>query len=87
MAGGFRNPRWKRPYPSSSYQPMTEVLRDSACDGFNTYIVTGGARISSVSIRSVCTAFPREVVGTMGGTKFGYDKDGRPFLTKEPSYF
>src|SRR5260370_15058395 len=27
---------------------------------------------------------PAQVVGTMGGTKYGYDKDGKPFLTKEP---
>ena len=25
-----------------------------------------------------------QVVGTVGGTKYGYDKDGRPTLTKEP---
>jgi hypothetical protein len=24
------------------------------------------------------------VIGTMGGTKYGYAKDGKPFLTKEP---
>ena len=24
------------------------------------------------------------MVGTAGGTKYGYDKDGKPFLTKEP---
>ena len=27
---------------------------------------------------------PEQVVGTASGTKYGYDKDGRPFLTKEP---
>ena len=27
---------------------------------------------------------PEQVVGTMGDTKFGYDKHGKPFLTKEP---
>jgi hypothetical protein len=27
---------------------------------------------------------PEQVVGTAGGTKFGYDKNGKPFLTKEP---
>ena len=28
---------------------------------------------------------PREqVIGTAGGIKYGYDKDGKPFLTKEP---
>ena len=24
------------------------------------------------------------LVGTAGGTKFGYEKDGKPFLTKDP---
>jgi hypothetical protein len=29
---------------------------------------------------------PREhVVGSAGETTFGYDKDGKPFLTKEPA--
>jgi hypothetical protein len=27
---------------------------------------------------------PEQVVGTAGGTKFAYAKDGKPFLTKEP---
>jgi hypothetical protein len=27
---------------------------------------------------------PEQVVGTAGGIKFGYDKDGKPVLTKEP---
>lgn len=27
---------------------------------------------------------PEQVVGTAGGTRYGYDKNGRPFLTKEP---
>ncbi len=27
---------------------------------------------------------PEQVVGTAGGVKYGYDKDGKPFLTKEP---
>ena len=27
---------------------------------------------------------PEQVVGTAGATTFGYDKDGKPFLTKEP---
>ena len=27
---------------------------------------------------------PEQVVGTAGGTKYGYAKDGKPFLTKEP---
>jgi hypothetical protein len=27
---------------------------------------------------------PEQVVGTAGGTKYGYGKNGRPMLTKEP---
>ena len=27
---------------------------------------------------------PEQVVGTATGTKYGYDKGGKPFLTKEP---
>jgi len=27
---------------------------------------------------------PEQVVGSAGGTKYGYGKDGKPFLTKEP---
>ncbi len=27
---------------------------------------------------------PEQVIGSAGGTKFGYSKDGRPFLTKDP---
>ena len=43
------------------------------------------ARISCASIRSGSTASrPAQVVGTAGGVKYGYDKDGKPFLTKEP---
>jgi hypothetical protein len=27
---------------------------------------------------------PEQVVGTMGGTRYGYDKDGKPTITKDP---
>ena len=27
---------------------------------------------------------PEQVIGTSGGTSYGYDKNGRPVLTKEP---
>jgi hypothetical protein len=27
---------------------------------------------------------PEQVVGSAGATKYGYEKDGKPFLTKEP---
>jgi phosphoglycolate phosphatase-like HAD superfamily hydrolase len=80
-----KHPRWKRPYTELTYQPMLDVLQYLRDNGFRTYIVTGGGqdfvRVYSQRVYGI----PREqVVGTMGATKFGYDKDGRPFLTKEP---
>ena len=49
------------------------------------YIVTGGGQ-DFVRVYSEQTYGipPEQVVGTMGGTKYGYDKDGKPILTKEP---
>ena len=43
------------------------------------------ARILFAFTLNRSTAYrPEQVVGTAGGTKYGYDKDGKPFLTKEP---
>lgn len=80
-----RHPRWKRPYTELVYQPMLEVLRLLRDNGYKTYIVTGGGqdfvRVYSWQVYGIP---PEQVVGTAGGTKYGYDKDGKPFLTKEP---
>jgi phosphoglycolate phosphatase-like HAD superfamily hydrolase len=80
-----RDPRWKRPYTDLTYLPMQEVLRYFRANGYKTYIVTGGGQdfVRAYSER-VYGIPPELVVGTMGGTKFGYAKDGTPFLTKEP---
>jgi phosphoglycolate phosphatase-like HAD superfamily hydrolase len=79
-----RDPRWKRPYTELIYQPMLEVMQYLRSNGFKTFIVTGGGQdfVRSYSQR-VYGVPPEQVVGTAGGTKFGY-KDGKPFLTKEP---
>ncbi len=80
-----RDPRWKRPYTELIYQPMLEVLRFLRDKDYKTYIVTGGGqdfvRVYADQVYGIPT---EQVVGTMGGTKFGYDKNGKPFLTKEP---
>jgi phosphoglycolate phosphatase-like HAD superfamily hydrolase len=80
-----RDPRWKRPFTDLTYQPMQEVLTYLRANGFKTYIVTGGGQ-DFVRVYSEKTYGipPEQVVGTAGGTKYGYDKDGKPFLTKEP---
>ena len=77
--------RWKRPYTELTYQPMQEVLRYFRANGYKTYIATGGGqdfvRAYSDPVYGITT---EQVLGSMGGTKFGYNTDGRPFLTKEP---
>ncbi len=80
-----RDPRWKRPYTELTYQPMIELLKYLRANGYRTYIVTGGGqdfvRVYSEEVYGI----PNEqVVGTDGSTSYGYDKNGRPFLTKEP---
>jgi phosphoglycolate phosphatase-like HAD superfamily hydrolase len=77
--------RWDRPYTELTYQPMQEVLQYLRANGYKTYIVTGGGqdfvRLYSEKVYGIP---PEQVVGTAGGTKYGYDTSGRPFLTKEP---
>ena len=80
-----RDPRWKRPYTELTYQPMLEVLKYLRANGYKTYIVTGGGQdFVRVYSERVYGIPPEQVVGTAGGTKYGYGKDGKPFLTKEP---
>jgi phosphoglycolate phosphatase-like HAD superfamily hydrolase len=80
-----KHPRWERLYTDLTYQPMLEVLQYLRENEFKTYIVTGGGqdfvRIYSERVYGIP---PEQVVGTASGTKYGYDKDGKPFLTKEP---
>jgi phosphoglycolate phosphatase-like HAD superfamily hydrolase len=80
-----KDPRWKRPYTDLTYKPMLEVLEYLRANGFKTYIVTGGGQdFVRVYSQQVYGITPEQVVGTAGGTKYSYGKDGRPFLTKEP---
>ena len=79
-----KHPRFKRPYTELVYQPMLEVMKFMRANGYKTYFVTGGGqdfvRVYSESVYGIA---PEHVVGTAGGTRFGYDKSGRPMLTKE----
>lgn len=80
-----RDPRWKRRYTELTYQPMKEVLAYLRDNGFKTYIVTGGGQdFVRVYSESTYGIPPEQVVGTAGGTTYGYEKDGKPFLTKDP---
>ncbi|HEY7870757.1 MAG TPA: HAD family hydrolase [Methylomirabilota bacterium] len=80
-----RHPRFKRPYTDLVYQPMLEVMKLFRSGGYKVYFVTGGGQdFVRVYSEEVYGVPPEQVVGTAGGTKFGYDKTGRPMLTKEP---
>jgi phosphoglycolate phosphatase-like HAD superfamily hydrolase len=79
-----KHPRWNRPYTELAYQPMLEVLSYLRDNAYKTYIVTGGGQdFVRVYAEKTYGIPPEQVVGTAGGTKYGYGKDGKPFLTKE----
>ncbi len=80
-----RHPRWNKPFTELIYQPMLEVMQYFRDNGYKTYFVTGGGQdFVRVYSERVYGIPPEQVVGTAGGTKFGYDANGRPFLTKDP---
>ena len=80
-----KHPRWGRLYTELTYQPMLEVMHYLRDNGYKTYIVTGGGQdFVRVYSERVYGIPPEQIVGTAGGVKYGYDKSGKPFLTKEP---
>jgi phosphoglycolate phosphatase-like HAD superfamily hydrolase len=80
-----KDPRWKRAYTELTYLPMMELMKYLRANGYKTYIVTGGGQdFVRVYAESVYGIPPEQVVGTAGGTTYGYDKSGRPVLTKDP---
>jgi phosphoglycolate phosphatase-like HAD superfamily hydrolase len=80
-----KHPRWNRLYTELTYQPMLEVLQYLRANEFKTFIVTGGGqdfvRFYSQRVYGIP---PEQVVGSGLATKYGYDKDGRPILMREP---
>jgi phosphoglycolate phosphatase-like HAD superfamily hydrolase len=80
-----KHPRWQRPYTELTYQPMQEVLKYLRDNGYKTYIVTGGGQdFVRVYAEQTYGIPPEQVVGSAGSTKYGYDENGKPILTKEP---
>ena len=80
-----KHPRWKKLYTELTYLPMQEVMKYLRANGYKTYIVTGGGQdFVRVYAEQTYGIPPEQVVGTALGTKYGYEKDGKPFLTKEP---
>ena len=80
-----KHPRWKRLYTELTYQPMREVMEYLRNNGYRTYIVTGGGQdFVRMYAEQTYDIPPEQVVGTAASTKYGYDKEDKPFLTKEP---
>ena len=71
-----KHPRWKRAYTELTYLPMVELLKYRRASGYKTYIVTGGGqdfvRVYSESLSGIP---PEQVVGTAGGTSYGYRQE------------
>jgi phosphoglycolate phosphatase-like HAD superfamily hydrolase len=79
-----KDPRWHRPYTDLTYQPMQEAMKYLRANGYKTFIVTGGGQDFVREYAEETYGIPPEqVIGSAGETKFGYDQDGRPTLTKE----
>ena len=80
-----RDPRWKRTYTELTYQPMQEVMSYLRANGYKTFIVTGfGQDFVRVYSQQVYDIPTEQVVGSALNTKYGYAKDGKPVLIKEP---
>ncbi len=83
--GRAKDPRWHKNYTELAYQPMQEVLKYFRANGYKTYIATGGGQdFVRVFAKKTYGVAPEQVIGTAGATKYSYDKDGKPCLTKEP---
>jgi haloacid dehalogenase-like hydrolase len=80
-----KHPRWDRLYTELVYQPMIEVLQYLRANGYRTFIATGGsAGFVREYAEKVYGIVPEQVAGTEQAFKYGYDKDHRPILTREP---
>jgi hypothetical protein len=64
---------------------MQEVMSYLRANGYRTFIVTGfGQDFVRVYSQQVYDIPPEQVVGSALATKYGYAKDGKPILIKEP---
>ena len=80
-----KDPRWKKPYNELTYLPMQEVLKYLREHGYKTYIVMGGGQDFVRQYAEQTYGIPPEqVIGSAVGTTYGYNKDGKPILTKDP---
>jgi phosphoglycolate phosphatase-like HAD superfamily hydrolase len=81
-----QDPRFHRLYTDLVYQPMLEVMQYLRANSYKTFFVTGGGQdFVRTYAERIYGIPPEQVVGSTGATSFGYDKDGKAILTKEPT--
>jgi phosphoglycolate phosphatase-like HAD superfamily hydrolase len=79
-----KQPKFKRLYTESVYQPQLELLAYLRANGFKTFIVSGGGIAFMRPISEKTYGIPPEqVVGSSVVTKFQV-KDGEPVLVRMP---
>ena len=79
-----KQPKFKRLYTESVYQPQLELLAYLRANGFKTFIVSGGGIAFMRPITEKTYGIPPEqVMGSRIVTKFQI-KDGKPVLVRMP---
>ena len=79
-----KHPRFKRPYPDLTYQPMLELLSYLRANGFKTFIVSGGGQEFMRDFTEKAYGIPPwQVVGSSGKTEYRV-WDASPSLVKLP---
>lgn len=79
-----RHPRWNRLYTELTYLSMIELMNYMRANGYKTYIVTGGGQdFVRVYAERVYSIPPEQIIGTMGGITYEYDRQGKPVLIKD----
>jgi hypothetical protein len=80
-----RHPRFKRPYPELTYQPMLELLAFLRANGFQTFIVSGGGIDFMRSYAEKAYGIPpQQIVGSSMKTKFEF-RDDKPIILRLPA--
>jgi hypothetical protein len=81
-----QHPQFHRPYTTTIYQPMLEVLRLTKAHGFRNYIVSGGGVefIRAWSER-VYDIPPEQVIGSTIRMDFRIPQGGKPELQRLPA--
>jgi phosphoglycolate phosphatase-like HAD superfamily hydrolase len=81
-----RHPKYQKPYTELTYRPMAELLAYLRANGFRTFIVSGGSvEFMRPWAEKAYGIPPEQVIGSQQEVKFEM-KDGKPVLTRGPSF-